>query len=220
MAYTNRDGGVNPLRPYSVPGAYAPPAPSVAAAPTPSPTPFMTPHRPSAAAPSPPSSSGAHAAAGRYASKARDMLQDLDYDGYLGGSSSDGSSGVAAAVRGVRAVTDDLMWKYTSVLMAQPFEMAKAVLQVRCAEEAYDAAASAAATAAPETPASSQSKVERTREDEDLDPFGGPTEGREMLDADGNAIAMGSSLYDMGDSSQIWSVRRACGHPGQHPLPC
>ena len=102
---TQRDG-VNPLRPYYIP-------PTIGEASDPVAAPF----------------SGRHATAGaRYASKARDVLADLDYNDYLKDSSP-------SAVQNLRELADELMWKYSSVLMAQPFEVAKTILQARNQDE-------------------------------------------------------------------------------------
>ena len=104
---------VNPLRPYYIP-------PSIGEEPiaegptTPRPHSF-----------SPPSSVNA---SGRYASKARDILSDIDYKDYL----SDPSP---SAVQTLKDLIDELLWKYTSVLMAQPFEVAKTVLQIRIQDD-------------------------------------------------------------------------------------
>jgi mitochondrial fusion and transport protein UGO1 len=97
--------GVNPLRPY-----YKPPTIGEPSAPSPPPNPK-------------PFSSG-NATSAKYASKARDMFTDLDYNDYLDNSSP-------SLLRSIKDLLDELMWKYTSVLMAQPFEVAKTILQVR-----------------------------------------------------------------------------------------
>ncbi|KAH0545288.1 hypothetical protein FGG08_000587 [Glutinoglossum americanum] len=55
-------------------------------------------------------------------SSARDILSDLDYSDYL----SEASPSVADMVR---EWLDQALWKYMSVLLAQPFEVAKTVLQ-------------------------------------------------------------------------------------------
>ncbi|KAJ3545275.1 hypothetical protein NM208_g2590 [Fusarium decemcellulare] len=68
------------------------------------------------------------AAGERYASKARDILSDLEYNDYLGDTSP-------SMVQNVKDLIDELIWKYTSVLMAQPFEVAKTLLQVRNQDE-------------------------------------------------------------------------------------
>lgn len=56
------------------------------------------------------------------------MFSDLDYRDYA----SDVSP---STVQTVKDLIDELMWKYTSVLMAQPFEVAKTILQVRSHDE-------------------------------------------------------------------------------------
>lgn len=38
-------------------------------------------------------------------------------------------------VQAIKELVDELIWKYTSVLMAQPFEVAKTILQVRDQDE-------------------------------------------------------------------------------------
>ena len=102
--------GVNPLRPYYIPPSIGEPAGGVAA---PSADPY----------------GGRHAANNvGYASRARDAFADLDYKDYLGDSSP-------SVIRAVQEFVDDLVWKYTSVLMAQPFEVAKTILQVRDQDE-------------------------------------------------------------------------------------
>jgi fusion and transport protein UGO1 len=96
--------GVNPLRPYYIPptiGERAEPA-SVAAG-------------------------NATTSSGRYASKARNVFNDIEY-GYLG-------DDAPSVVQNVKDLLDELLWKYCSVLMAQPFEVAKTILQVRDQDE-------------------------------------------------------------------------------------
>ena len=53
---------------------------------------------------------------------------DIDYQDYI----PEASPSVTGSVR---SLLDQLVWKYTSVLMAQPFEVAKMILQVRVAQE-------------------------------------------------------------------------------------
>jgi fusion and transport protein UGO1 len=106
---TQRDG-VNPLRPYYIPPTIGERSEIIS---TPNPKPFGT----SNATRTP-----------SYASKARDVLTDLDYSDYLGDTSP-------SVVQSVKEVIDELIWKYTSVLMAQPFEVAKMILQVRDQDE-------------------------------------------------------------------------------------
>ncbi|KAH8656520.1 mitochondrial fusion protein-like protein [Tricladium varicosporioides] len=59
--------------------------------------------------------------AASYASAARDMF---DYNDYLADSSP-------SSIEAVRRTLDDWLYKYFSVLLAQPFDVAKTVLQVR-----------------------------------------------------------------------------------------
>lgn len=100
--------GVNPLRPYYIP-------PTIGERPA-------TPNLPSNSA------SGHATGSSSYASAARDAFSDLHYDDYLGDSSP-------SVVQAVKEFLDELLWKYTSVLMAQPFEVAKTILQVRDQDE-------------------------------------------------------------------------------------
>ena len=103
---TNRQG-VNPLRPYYIPPTIGDPV--VETANIPGPNAFSRPSAPGASS-------------GKYASKARDIFSDLDYKDYI----SDPSPSV---VRTVKDIVDELMWKYTSVFLAQPFEAAKLLLR-------------------------------------------------------------------------------------------
>ncbi|CAK7567540.1 MAG: hypothetical protein SEPTF4163_005506 [Sporothrix epigloea] len=59
-----------------------------------------------------------------YSHKARDIFADLDYKDYLAEPSP-------SVVQSAKNVVDELIWRYTSVIMAQPFEVAKTILQVR-----------------------------------------------------------------------------------------
>lgn len=101
---TSRDAP-NPLRPYYIP-------PSIG-------IPVDVPQNQTSAAP--------HAS--RYSSKpslgsqARDILSDLDYDSYF----PDTSPTVAGHAK---RLLDQALWNYTSVLLAQPFEVAKTILQI------------------------------------------------------------------------------------------
>lgn len=117
MSSSHREG-VNPLRPYYIP-----------------PTIGEHPDLPSSVGGSTTAGPGGNATSARYASKARDALNDLDYKSYLG----DETPGV---VQNVKNLLDELLWKYTSVLMAQPFEVAKVILQVRDQDETAMAVAS------------------------------------------------------------------------------
>ncbi|KHO01405.1 Mitochondrial carrier domain protein [Metarhizium album ARSEF 1941] len=102
---TLRDG-VNPLRPYYRAPVIGETADSASA---PSANPFAA---------------GNATGTARYASKARDVLADIDYRDYL----SDSSPSV---IQNAKELVEELIWKYTSVLMAQPFEVAKTILQAR-----------------------------------------------------------------------------------------
>ncbi|EQL00109.1 Mitochondrial carrier domain protein [Ophiocordyceps sinensis CO18] len=62
---------------------------------------------------------------------ARHVFADIDYKDYIGESSMGQT---------MKELVDELMWKYASVLMAQPFEVAKTILQ---AKDQGDNAASA-----------------------------------------------------------------------------
>jgi fusion and transport protein UGO1 len=103
---TSRDTP-NPLRPY-----YKPPSIGI---------PYDTPGT---------TSSGTHGlgpkngSAASYASSARDMFSELDYGDYL-------SDNTPTAVDSIRKQVDDWFYKYSSILLAQPFDVAKTVLQVR-----------------------------------------------------------------------------------------
>ncbi|RFU31535.1 hypothetical protein B7463_g4818, partial [Scytalidium lignicola] len=62
--------------------------------------------------------------ASSYASSARDIFSDIDYSEYL----SDASP---SSIEMVRSFIDELFYRYITILLAQPFEVAKVVLQVR-----------------------------------------------------------------------------------------
>lgn len=105
---TSRDAP-NPLRPYYIPPSIGLP---------PEPTNATQPGAPRI----PPSSSKANF------SSARDLFSDLDYGDYL--PERDGNSVADMTKRFV----DQAIWNYTSVLLAQPFEVAKIVLQCHLAD--------------------------------------------------------------------------------------
>jgi fusion and transport protein UGO1 len=75
---------------------------------------------------SPPDASSAHV----FGSSARDLLSDLDYSDYLENSPSVSSW--------FREAFDRALWKYTSVLTAQPFDVAKTILQAYVVPDAPD----------------------------------------------------------------------------------
>lgn len=101
-------GGVNPLRPYYIPPSIGDPPPAESI-PLPTPGPHFSP---------------AGNATGKYASKARDIFSDIDYTDYIHEPSP-------SVVQTIKDLVDELLWKYTSTLMAQPFEVAKTIMQVR-----------------------------------------------------------------------------------------
>ncbi|KAL2004189.1 hypothetical protein VTN02DRAFT_5838 [Thermoascus thermophilus] len=103
--------GPNPLRPYYVP-------PSIGLSPNP------------ADNASPAANAAASPSTKVFGSSARDLLSDLDYSDYLESSPS--------VSEWVRDVLDRALWKYASVLTAQPFDVAKTILQVYVVPDAQD----------------------------------------------------------------------------------
>lgn len=110
---TSRDSP-NPLRPYYVPPSIGPRHDNASGAPR-----SFAGHGSSASAGAKPS----------LGSQARDYLSDLEYPDYL----SDSSPGMAEMTK---RLMDQALWSYTCVLLAQPFEVAKTVLQCRLAIDA------------------------------------------------------------------------------------
>lgn len=102
----------NPLRPYYVPPSIGLP--------------------PDAAA----NATNAASSRSTLGTSARDMLSDLDY-----GAPFFDTDGPTVAEMG-KKILDQALWKYTSVLLAQPFDVAKTILQVRVAAAHFDAAKS------------------------------------------------------------------------------
>jgi fusion and transport protein UGO1 len=100
---TSRDAP-NPLRPYYIPPSIGPPA-DLPQNQTSAPSSSRLPAKPS------------------LGSQARDILSDLDYDSYF----PDTSPTVAGHAK---RLLDQALWNYTSVLLAQPFEVAKTILQI------------------------------------------------------------------------------------------
>jgi fusion and transport protein UGO1 len=104
--------GPNPLRPYYIP-------PSIGL--------------PSDATPAPSSASQAYSSskngrAATYASSARDLFSDIDYSDYV-------SEGSQSTFDLIKELLDQALYKYMSVLLSQPFDIAKTVLQVRSQAE-------------------------------------------------------------------------------------
>ncbi|EON62996.1 hypothetical protein W97_02222 [Coniosporium apollinis CBS 100218] len=109
---TSRDAH-NPLRPYYIPPSIGLPPESAAANATGATT------RPSSIPTAKPS----------FGTSARDILSDLDYgSGFL----EEASRGYGLAEM-TKRIVDQALWNYTSVLLAQPFEVAKTVLQCHLA---------------------------------------------------------------------------------------
>ncbi|KAM5442176.1 hypothetical protein MferCBS31731_002550 [Microsporum ferrugineum] len=105
--------GPNPLRPYYVPPPIGLPESQVASKVV---------------------SSAAAENISSFGTSARDILSDFDYADYLG----DSSPSVAESIK---QLFENAAWRYSRVLISQPFEVAKTILQVYVAE---DAAAEAA----------------------------------------------------------------------------
>ena len=116
--------GPNPLRPYHIP------APAVAE-PTSSPR-----ERAQGAGPSSASKHASSLPRTAFGTSARDAFSDFDYGDYL----PEASPPVAEVLKNL---ADQGLWKYASVLLSQPFDLAKTVLQVQdaaaVAEGAVDA---------------------------------------------------------------------------------
>jgi fusion and transport protein UGO1 len=113
---TSRDAP-NPLRPYYVPPSIGLPEPNASS----------HHHHPDASYSIP--SSRANAASSSSSSSNRDfreLFSDLDYGDYM----PEASPGVADMAK---RLVDQAIWNYTSVVMAQPFEVAKVVLQCHAA---------------------------------------------------------------------------------------
>lgn len=101
--------GINPLRPYYIP-------PSLG----------LEHNNTSASAPDIGPSSSTQV----FSSSARDLLPDLDYSDYLDSSSS--------ASDWVRDALNRAVWRYMSVLTAQPFDVAKTILQAYVVPDPYE----------------------------------------------------------------------------------
>jgi len=100
--------GINPLRPYYIP-------PSLGLE-----------HNNSASTPDVAPSSSTQV----FSSSARDLLPDLDYSEYLDSSSS--------ASDWARDAVNRAFWRYTTVLTAQPFDVAKTILQAYVVPDPYE----------------------------------------------------------------------------------
>ena len=96
--------GANPLRPYYIPPSIGVPQD----VPRPGTTHGLGPKNGSAAS---------------YASSARDMFSEMDYSDYL-------SNDSPSSIESIQEALNDWFYKYTSVLLGQPFDVAKTILQV------------------------------------------------------------------------------------------
>jgi fusion and transport protein UGO1 len=102
---TSRDAP-NPLRPYYLPPSIGlPPDPTEANA---------------------NATRGASAGLSSRSRDFRDLFSDIDYGDYLPGSSP-------SVANIAKTIVDQAIWNYTSVFLAQPFEVAKVVLQCHMA---------------------------------------------------------------------------------------
>lgn len=117
---TSRDAP-NPLRPYYIP-------PSIGLPP----------------ADAPPSSNPSNNRSG-FPAAARELFSDIDYESYIPDRGRGSSAGVGGGGDGsgiadmTKRIVDQAIWSYTSVLLAQPFEVAKIVLQCYQADSAATA---------------------------------------------------------------------------------
>lgn len=104
--------GPNPLRPYYVPPSVGPSGPQNGT--------FAT------------NAGSKHVSStstNSFGSSARNILADMDYTDYIP-ESSPSSTAI------VKALVEQAIWKYTSVFLAQPFDVAKTVLQVQAGGQA------------------------------------------------------------------------------------
>lgn len=114
MAYTT--GGPNPLRPYYVPpsiglsGSNATTSDNIS-----------------------PLARGASAARTTVGNSAQDIFSDFDYSGILGDSSPSLSDSA-------RDLLDRAIRRYMSILLAQPFDVARTILQVHVVQDEADGA--------------------------------------------------------------------------------
>lgn len=102
--------GPNPLRPYYIPPSIGSP-------------PDILPSKASTANISSKHGLPTSASTSSFGSSARNILAEMDYSEYLSESSSSAGSSI-------RDLLEQAIWKYTSVFIAQPFEVAKIILQV------------------------------------------------------------------------------------------
>ena len=122
---TSRDAP-NPLRPYYIPPSIG--LPPQDGAPNPSPS---------------------HSSRSSFPAAARELFSDIDYESYIPDASKGGSNGAEGGVADLaKRIVDQAIWNYTSVLLAQPFEVARIVLMCYHA----DAATAASVASRAQTP--------------------------------------------------------------------
>ena len=117
----------NPLRPYYVPPSVGPPVNS----------PTIGPNTTSQPGLSNASKSSTSSTRPSFGTAARNILSDIDYGDYLKtpssssapSSSSSLSSSSSSVAEAAKRLADQAIWKYTSVFLAQPFDVAKTILQ-------------------------------------------------------------------------------------------
>lgn len=181
MAYQQREG-VNPLRPYYIP-------PTIGDEPLPAPGPHAF---------------ADGAATGKYTSKARDIFSDIDYKDYI---SEDSSS----VVQTVKDLLDELLWKYTSVLMAQPFDVAKTILQVRSQEDI-------APPSAPITPVDQLRRRGSDHRSSIYDDVCSPDSHSRVVEARAKMLRYSSQILIPTRMSRLTLPRTHLAHP-LHPTP-
>lgn len=115
---SNPREGPNPLRPYYIPPSAGPSGPQNGT--------FAT------------NAGSKHVSTSTnsFGSSARNILADMDYTDYI----PESSPSSTAVIKGL---VEQAIWKYTSVFLAQPFEVAKTVLQVQAGSEAQKSLAKA-----------------------------------------------------------------------------
>lgn len=109
--------GPNPLRPYYIPPSVGPSGPQNGT--------FAT------------NAGSKHVSStstNSFGSSARNILADMDYTDYIP-ESSPSSSAI------IKGLVEQAIWKYTSIFLAQPFEVAKTVLQVQASSHAQESVA-------------------------------------------------------------------------------
>lgn len=110
----------NPLRPYYIPPSVGTPASSI-----------TTTSQPGLGHENVSSTTGITPSFG---TAARDILSDISYGEYLKTSSSSSSASTSSfhsqsIADAAKRLADQAIWKYTSVFLAQPFDVAKTILQ-------------------------------------------------------------------------------------------